>query len=246
MGMLGNAQKQPADPSYHLPSRKGFSFTQDSAVYLSFSVWSNVCFALTILVIGVLIIIYYRTPPMVVTQQKGVIYYRQTEFFKLRADAVRAFLKVMIRQLLIVPPLEGDAYGLEKFVDSSVIKKFRAMARKQFEGKAELHFQQVWRLTEARRYYDLRAPQYICIAAQGEKIGQEDMAIRGARESKNTSQPSLMLAYLTQVKVSEKNPWGLVLVDLREEVDVKKAEEIWKKSVEIVSTPDLVGRVIFS
>lgn len=231
--MIGNARKQPDDPSYNMPKSKSI-FSQDLAVFLSVSVIANFVAIFLIMLMGLILAVYFLYPPQIMTQGNGVVFYRNTEPYRLRSDTVEAFVRTTLLDIYPYVPDLSNLDVLRYLVVPDLLRKCMAVP----EGE-----KRPLKILEVRRFTDPEKPQFMGIAIKGErskKFIHTDSGIKQAGDSG----PTLIKAYLNQITATLDNPWGLVLVDFEEISDPGQMQSFWDSCTELEGSTDLNGNPI--
>lgn len=237
--LLGNAARQPADPSYTLPPKNTWAHSQDNALYASISATANIIFGVLILFICLILIFKFTKNPNMVTQQEGICYYRTTQILRLRTDMVQTFLRMTTESLLSYRSPEYDVSSLKNFVNTDIIQAFNNLAQKQAETRRQAARRQFWEISEIRRYYNPELPNCIGIAIRGKKTIIQRSPNREQRSPDTFASNTLVVVYLKQQPITYANPWGLILVGIQEQSDPVKAKKIWDQSIDLTNTIDL-------
>lgn len=243
-----NTFDESDDPSASEPSAERairWEHGQDLRAYLTLSVILNVLFAFSLFVMAVVLMIIYSRPPFVVAQDKGKVYYRTSESFKLRTDIIKSFLTVTTGGLYTFDSSGYDPSGLDHLVDPAVLEAFAREARKQAELRINKKLRQIWVIREIKRYYDPDFSNLLCLAIRGEKANYEFTVTSSQQtDMKTTSMMTLAVAYVEQITPTPDNPWGMRLIGIYEVADPTDAQILWEQCVPLPGSTDSRGRTI--
>lgn len=185
----------------------------------------------------------YKRPPTILCEDEGKVYWRTTEFFKLRHDNLTRFLKETIQTILTLEPGVYDLSSIRDLISSDIEKIFSEDAKSRAENMIKSNRRQTWTLLEFRRVVEEKRGKYIKLVIRGEQtyytMKKTDAGVAMPDIVKDFG---LYLAYLKQEYPTPGNPFGLRLCGL--EPLEKNGEKVWESAVDVVGTVDLNGKKI--
>lgn len=233
IGMEERPYNAPAPASAPMDVLK---YAKNTSVILNISVIFNFLLTVATLAIAVLIFTRFREFPMIVQQDRGYLEPHEAGLFTLETDHVGAFLEHVLGTLRSYDCDRIDFSFIENFVEEKVILGIEKEVKDNLDKARKFNRHQIWQLNDFRRTYEYApylANKWIILAIDADVTNYENSKVTSKFQILEVKQAKdYLIAYLARVPITRKNPWGLVLVDLKLIPELSKFEKIWKESID--------------
>lgn len=227
-------QPKVNDPSFPLPAKRRVVFEYFEDVQMA-NTWLSILVGIlgvALLIESIVLVIIFKRPPYILTQDQGYVMWQTTEVFQLREDMVKSFIETTGSKLLTIQP---GAYNLDSLAAQAYPHVIQALQQKvgQNESRIQRKVRQLWSFLEARRYADPHTAYkgYRCFSVRAEKaFYEEHLNDQGNPETRASSSIVHYLFYLEQIRPIPENPWGLKIWGFREIDSETEARQIWEAS----------------
>lgn len=186
----------------------------------------------------------YTRPPYILSQDDGVVQWRNTEVFRLSEKQLTGYLSYVFGKIYNYSQGSYNLSPLLGLVDVALLDKFNEAIGLDADGRRLTNNERVtYDFLEARRTFDPRFP-YTAILVRGVETKVTQTRDNAGNTIISSSPPEnvLRIAYLEQIRPVPDNPWGLVLVGVRT-LRGQDADEEWNKSVPLTDQTEEVEDV---
>jgi len=205
--------------------------------------FSSFC-AIAVIVLSLVLLSIYRRPPYILTQDEGMVMWRTTEVFKLRADMIGQFLRTTLGVIYTSSPSDYDLSTIAAYLDPNLLNKLTGKQGETAELRLRADQRQFFNMLGFRRVVESKYPQFIAIVVRADQtIMNESRDANGNLITSSKSDIVFVVAYLAQRNPTPSNPWGLYLVGIEKGTSAQ-LQNVWEAAVPIENTKDQKNNII--